>query len=155
MSPATDQNVSPNIKKEESDDEDVKMSDHELEGGPTPETPSELNALKRKRENSSPIVKEETDDPTKSTYKKLTIKAPPPPPPPPAPPIETPSANTPTDDIEVEADLHDEGDTMFKDKSMADVRALAQQMGDDEEMADEEMADVQGNGFIIRGRARG
>lgn len=151
MSPPTDQNVSPNVKKEESDDdEDVKMSDHELENGPTPDTPSEPNALKRKRGNSSPVVKDEVDDPTKSPFKKLNTETPPPPPPPPAPPMETPPAYTTTDDMEVEADLHDEGDTMFKDKSMADVRALAQQMGDDEEMVD-----GHDQGFTIKGRAKG
>ena len=150
MSPSTDQNVSPNIKKEESDDdEDIKMSDHELENGPTPDTPSESNALKRKRGNSSPVVKDEIDDPTKSPLKKLNTDTPPPPPPPPAPPMETPPANTPTEDMDVEADLNDEGDTMFKDKSMADVRALAQQMSDDEEMVD-----GHGQGFTIKGRAK-
>ena len=148
MLPTTDQNVSPNIKKEDSDDEDVKMSDHEFENGPTPDTPSESNALKRKRGDSSPVVKNETDDPSKSPFKKLNTETPPPPPPPPAPPMETPPATTPTEDMEVEADLHDEGDTMFKDKSMADVRALAQQMGDDEEMADRDV------GFTIKGRAK-
>lgn len=148
MSPSTDQNVSPNIKKDDSDDEDVKMSDHELENGHTPDTPSDPNALKRKRGNSSPVVKDEAEDLTKSPFKKLNTETPPPPPPPPAPPAETPPADTPTDDMEVEADLHDEGDTMFKDKSMADVRALAQQMGDDDEMDD-----GHDMGFTIKGRA--
>ena len=136
MSPSTSQDVSPNVKKEESDDEDIKMSDHEVDNGPTPDTPSESNVLKRKRGDSSPAVKDEHDDPTKSPNKKLNVESPPPPPPPPAPPTETPPASTPREDMEVEADLHDEGDTMFKDKSMADVRALAQQMGDDDEMVD-------------------
>ena len=134
MSPSTDQNVSPNVKKEDSEDEDVKMSDRELENGPTPDTPSEPNMLKRKRGDSSPVIKEETHDPSQSPHKKVNVEGPPPPPPPPAPPIETPPATTPQSEMEVEADLHDEGDTMFRDKSMADVRALAQQMGDDEEM---------------------
>ena len=124
MSPATDQDFTP-MKKEESDDEDVKMSDHE-------DTPSERSTLKRKRGDSSPVVK--TEDRDKSPHKKLNVNTPPPPPPP-APPIETPPATTPDDGMEVEADLHDEGDTMFRDKSMADVQALAQQEG----MEDEEM----------------
>ena len=42
--------------------------------------------------------------------------------------------------MEVEVDLHDEGDTNFKDKSMADVRALAQMEEADE---DEEMVGKQ------------
>ena len=122
---------SPGIKAE---DEDIKMSDHEIT--PEIETPSERSTtLKRKHEEISPGIKEE-DDPSKSPFKKLATNTPPPPPPPPAPPADTPPASTPREDVEVEVDLHDEGDTNFKDKSMADVRALAQMEGADE---DEEM----------------
>ena len=113
------------------EDEDIKMSDHEIT--PEVETPSEQSTtLKRKHEEMSPGIKEE-DDPSMSPLKKVAIATPPPPPPPPAPPSETPPAGTPREDVEVEVDLHDEGDTNFKDKSMADVRALAQMEEDDED----------------------
>jgi [histone H3]-lysine36 N-trimethyltransferase len=151
QSPTADQDLSPDLKKEDSGDEDVKMSDHE-DNKPTPDTPSEPGTLKRKRGDSSPVVKDETeDDPTKSIYKKLNVETPPPPPPPPAPPVETPPALTPRDDMEIEADLHDEGDTNFKDKSMADVQALAQQEGDDD---DEVMGDLDEQDREVRLRAR-
>ena len=120
---------SPGIKEE---DEDIQMSDHEIT--PEVETPSERStAVKRKHEEISPGIKEE-DDLSKSPLKKLAMDTPPP------PPAETPPASTPREDMEVEVDLHDEGDTNFKDKSMADVRALAQmeEAGDDEEMVGEQ-----------------
>ena len=127
---------SPGIKAE---DEDIQMSDHEIT--PEVETPSERStAVKRKHEEISPGITEE-DDLSKSPLKKLAMDTPPPPPPPPpAPPAETPPASTPREDMEVEVDLHDEGDTNFKDKSMADVRALAQMEEADE---DEEMVGKQ------------
>ena len=148
MSPEASQDISPyELKKEESDDdEDIKMEEHDLEK-PTPETPSETQAsLKRKRIDSSPTVKHEEEDPTKSPMKKLAVEAPPPPPPPPAPPAETPPALTPQDDMDVDGHEHehDQGDTNFAEKSMADVRALAQMEGDDEDMPDE------GTGFEKR-----
>jgi [histone H3]-lysine36 N-trimethyltransferase len=141
MSPAS-QDVSPNVKREESDDEDVKMSDHEVD------TPSESNTLKRKRGDSSPVaaLKEECEPGNwvvdKSPHKKVNVDTPPPPPP--APPVETPPASTPRElegemdvevkeELEVEADLHDEGDTVFRDKSMADVKKLAQMEVEDDE----------------------
>jgi [histone H3]-lysine36 N-trimethyltransferase len=143
MSPESQDTPALSMKKEESD---IEMSDHD-EPTPNPdETPSDSRALKRKRGSSSPVAHVKTeDDGAKSPFKKLVAEAtgnghvdaaePPPPPPPPAP-METPPASTPREDadgMEIEADLHDEGDVMFRDKSMADVKALAQAGGDEEE----------------------
>jgi [histone H3]-lysine36 N-trimethyltransferase len=108
-SPAA-QSPAPNVKDEYAD-EDIKMSDHELdddedETKPTPSsagTPSEVSAqhLKRKRENlSSPAehIKQEERDTPRSPLKKLHVdssdndtKVTPPPPPPPPPPSDMPA----------------------------------------------------------------
>jgi len=134
----TPENASPDvdIKKEEVDDEDVRMSDeegaHSTPTLTTPATPSERNgALKRKRLDESDHDVKDEDDPTRSPLKKLSMETPPPPPPPPAPPIETPPASTPREDVDIETDIH--ADTNFRSRSMADVLAQAQQEDDDDD----------------------
>lgn len=161
---------SPAVKAEFADeDEDIKMSDNELEDkvSPTPEigTPSETSqSLKRKRE--SPNIKEEGIDAPRSPLKKLHVDtedvkasppAPPPPPPPPAtdsPMDMTPNGSTPgqerdqypDDDGEVEMEIDAEndaqaeqklhahgGESKFKEMSVADVKALAQMEGGEED----------------------
>jgi [histone H3]-lysine36 N-trimethyltransferase len=150
---------SPVVKGEYADadeDEDIKMSDHELEdvkleASATPElaTPSETSqGIKRKRE--SPVMKGDDDGTPQSPLKKVHVDdtaPPPPPPPPPAP--DTPMEGTPIhdtgaaeeDEVDMEIDAKDEheaeeklhqahGESNFKTMSVADVRALAQ-MGDD------------------------
>jgi [histone H3]-lysine36 N-trimethyltransferase len=102
---------SPQVKPEfAADDEDIKMSDNELEDkiSLTPDvgTPSDNQSLKRKRE--SPAIKEEDIDAPQSPLKKLHVETqddqqslsepPPPPPPPPAtdsPLDATPNGSTP------------------------------------------------------------
>lgn len=132
-------------KLEASDDEeDIKMSDNELEPDDRASgSPSIHNGtLKRKRlETDISGIKDEDDfDILQSPAKKLNFDSEatsphPPPPPPPAPPAETPSdTGTPIQELaedEMETDLH--ADTNFKGKSMADVLAQAQQEGDDED----------------------
>lgn len=129
--------------KKEEDDEDIKMSDIEDHDGPSPSDSQSNGYLKRKRSESLVKMELDDDDLTKSPAKRLNIELSsipaPPPPPPPAPPADTPpDHNTPeaeTDDydqqqIKEEPDVH--ADSSFKTKSMADVRALAQQEADDE-----------------------
>ncbi|KAK5940856.1 histone methyltransferase set2 [Knufia obscura] len=135
--------------KKEEDDEDIKMSDIEVEAEDEPPSPSESmknGSLKRKRSTDlDALIKDEIeDDLTKSPAKKLNVDrsfSTPPPPPPPAPPADTPTTSehgTPERHAAEgeEPDVH--ADTNFRDKSMADVRALAQMegQGDDEDEVD-------------------
>jgi [histone H3]-lysine36 N-trimethyltransferase len=166
---------SPAVKAEYADeDEDIKMSDHELEdvkleASATPElaTPSETSqGIKRKRD--SPAEKGDDDDTPQSPLKKVHVddNAPPPPPPPPPAP-DTPMEGTPTqdiraedeDEVDMEIDAKDEheaeeklhqahGDSNFKTMSVADVRALAQ-MGDDGD------GDGDGDGHGLNGQTNG
>lgn len=160
---------SPQVKPEfAAEDEDIKMSDNELEDkpSPTPEvgTPSEIQSLKRKRE--SPAIKEEDVDAPQSPVKKLhvdpqndhqeSLPAPPPPPPPPpatdSPMDGTPNGSTPgydqqgenggeaemeidaENDMQAEQKLHaHNGESKFKEMSVADVKALAQMDGGEED----------------------
>jgi [histone H3]-lysine36 N-trimethyltransferase len=128
--------ISPAASLPAVEDEDVQMSDDDDD--PTPssvETPTDTNGtLKRKRDspkengNQDDVDREQTGSPTKRL--NMDIDTPPPPPPPPAPPIETPPASTPREDLEMEqTDIH--ADTNFKGKSMADVLKEAQAEGDD------------------------
>jgi [histone H3]-lysine36 N-trimethyltransferase len=130
-------NISPAASPPAVEDEDVQMSDDD-DDKPTPpsvETPTETNGtLKRKRD--SPEKNGDEDDAdreaTGSPSKRLNmeIDTPPPPPPPPAPPIETPPASTPREDLEMDqTNIH--ADTNFKGKSMADVLKEAQTEDDD------------------------
>jgi hypothetical protein len=130
------------LKLEASDDEDIKMSDNDLEPDETSGSSSAYNStLKRKRPQMDNLgIKDEDDsDILQSPAKKLNFDSEatsprPPPPPPPAPPAETPpDTGTPIQEAgedEMDTDLH--ADTNFKGKSMADVLAQAQQEGDDE-----------------------
>jgi len=155
--------------KKEEEDEDIKMSDIDDE----PLSPSESmkngsGTLKRKRSTDldavavNAIKEEDADDLTKSPMKKANITidrsfSTPPPPPPPAPPAETPSEqNSPDGHVhshgeeaqEQEPDVH--ADTNFRDKSMADVRALAQMDAEDEDEVDWGMdEDVAENGVKV------
>lgn len=118
------------IKREEedSDDEDLKMSDVQDSPSPKEEHTNGDTSLKRKR----PDNKDEEKDVAKSPFKKPNMSetdSPPPPPPPPAPPAETPPQDMTTPefqdaDMPEETDIH--ADTSFKSKSMADVLAEAQ-----------------------------
>jgi len=128
--------ISETPKKEE-DEEDIKMSDIENEP-PSPSESMKNGSLKRKRSTDlDALIKEEEDidELTKSPAKKLNLDgafSTPPPPPPPAPPADPPSDhNTPEQhQTAEEPDVH--ADTNFRDKSMADVRALAQMEAEDE-----------------------
>jgi [histone H3]-lysine36 N-trimethyltransferase len=133
-------------KEEDTDGEDVKMSEDEYEDDVATTAKAtngdSLSKLKRKRSGDDMDVKHEGDeDVTQSPTKKFSLdsdmqlQSPPPPPPPPAPPTETPPEfATPADSPDVEVtDLH--ADTNFKSKSMADVLAEAQlDEGDGEDM---------------------
>lgn len=146
---------SPQVKPEFADeDEDIKMSDNELDDIGTP---AESQSLKRKRE--SPVVKDEDTDAPQSPLKKLHVgvaeetESPPGPPPPPPPPATdspvdgTPNGSTPgyerdqyqhgepevdmeidaEDAVQAEQKLHAHGgESKFKEMSVADVKALAQ-----------------------------
>lgn len=137
------------VKDENSDPEDVKLSDHDMSFA-SPNSPSQSNgALKRKRGSPNDLegVKHEDDSFPASPAKKLNAQydsdtaSPPPPPPPPAPPVDTPhDANTP--DTNTSMDIH--ADTNFKSRSMADVLAQAQQEGEDEEMDDDPPTKTEG-----------
>ena len=125
---STNGEVSPGVKKEEdSDDEDLKMSDVEdnddtpADKKSSPETPS-LNGdiLKRKRGGTDSNT---LDEPDTSPSKKFKSHSPPPPPPPPGPPAETPTNSVSASPME----LQQEAQTGFATKSMADVLASAQQ----------------------------
>lgn len=139
--PMTGHSQTDTPKKEEDDEEDIKMSDIE-DHIPMPPSPSEStkhDSLKRKRSTDlESLIKEEEDDLTKSPAKKMNLDlnamSTPPPPPPPAPPADTPSDHNSPEGIaehnpenggEHEPDIH--ADTNFKSKSMADVLAQAQQ----------------------------
>jgi histone-lysine N-methyltransferase SETD2 len=136
-------------------DEDIKMSDNELEDTPSVATPSDANdfgTLKRKRADRADTsgVGDEEREPTGSPAKRLNMESdtpPPPPPPPPAPPIETPPASTPREgeDIEMDTDIH--ADTNFKGRSMADV--LAQAQAEDADEGDEVGEVVMKNGTVL------
>lgn len=133
-------------KEDETDEEDIKMSDDESSDEEAPSPSQSHKSLKRKRSSPDAGVnfkqeEEDGDDWTESPRKKPNLElqpepetqqpqSPPPPPPPPAPPPEG-HLGSPTD--EVEMDLH--ADTSFKKKSMADVLAEAQQDNDDEAYA--------------------
>lgn len=119
------------------DDEDVNMSEEDIQPTPSVDTPPGINGtgtLKRKRPeqgDDTAVSQDEDQEPMGSPSKRPNLEIgtpPPPPPPPPAPPIETPPASTPHDgddaDMEIDTDIH--GDTNFKGKSMADVLAQAQ-----------------------------
>jgi len=167
QSPKPSLSVAETPKKEEEDDEDIKMSDIEDEP-PSPSESMKNGSLKRKRSadiDASHLhphsIKEEDadhDDLTKSPAKKPDIKldrsfSTPPPPPPPAPPAEAPTPTLSEHDSpeghgeqpeqyghaeeEQEPDVH--ADTNFRDKSMADVRALAQMEGEADADAEDEV----------------
>ncbi|ETI26330.1 hypothetical protein G647_03107 [Cladophialophora carrionii CBS 160.54] len=145
------------------EDEDIKMSDNELDDTPSVHSPSEANGtgtLKRKRDAqedpAAPGGDEDGREPPGSPIKRLNLEldTPPPPPPPPAPPIETPPASTPREsqDVDMETDIF--ADTNFKGKSMADV--LAQAQAEDDE-APEDVGDVvmkNGNVLETEGETR-
>lgn len=131
-------------KEDESDDEDVKMSDDEDSPSLKQEATNGDTSLKRKR--SSPYIKDEDEDFTKSPFKRPNLsetESPPPPPPPPAPPAETPPQDMATPEpqeagMPEDTDIH--ADTSFKSKSMADVLAEAQADTGEEEMENSSMA---------------
>ena len=139
------------------DDEDIKMSDNELDDTPSVNTPSEANGtgtLKRKRiapDDTTAPVDDEEREPTGSPAKRLNIKLdnPPPPPPPPAPPMEASLPSTPheADDVDMETDIH--ADTNFKGRSMADV--LAQAQAEDADEGDDAIDVVMKNGSVLEG----
>ena len=146
---ATPTATSPNPAQEFSppemkDEHQNGRGDVEMDDAGTPETPSDSHGLKRKRVDSSPI-QQENDGQANSPAKKLATEAAPPPPPPPAPPNETPPTGTP--EAVGMGDQHHDHDTNFKDKSMADVRALAQ-MEDDEDMPDDGTTFEAANGHM-------
>ncbi|KAK5101357.1 histone methyltransferase set2 [Lithohypha guttulata] len=132
--------------KKEEDDEDIKMSDIEDHEDSSPSESLQNGSLKRKRSlEIEGLIKGELDDGklTMSPAKKPNMDAsfPTPPPPPPAPPADTPpDHNIPEAEedapyeqqVDHEPDVH--ADSSFKTKSMADVRALAQQMDAEDEV---------------------
>lgn len=133
-SPALNLDASPDIevKKEDgTDDEDVKMSEDEVEGEkpspPTPANGTNGDTLKRKRSHDEDIDMKDENDESKSPMKRLKSHSPPPPPPPPPAP---PSDGTPAESVEASPTVegvHLHSDTSFKSKTMADVLAEAQQ----------------------------
>jgi histone-lysine N-methyltransferase SETD2 len=137
------------------EDEDIKMSDNELDDTPSVNSPSEANGtgtLKRKRgaqEDLAPAAADDEREPIGSPGKRLNMEldTPPPPPPPPAPPVETPPASTPREgrDVDMETDIY--ADTNFKGRSMADV--LAQAQAEDDEAADDVGDVVMKNGNVL------
>lgn len=128
--------------KKEEDDEEMKMSDIEDHADSTsPMGSSQNGPLKRKRSFDMEMDLKEEEDLTKSPAKRLTVafQPTPPPPPPPAPPIDTPSDHnspaaeqTDSEHLAQKPDVH--ADTNFRDKSMADVQALAQMDAEDDEV---------------------
>ena len=141
--------LSPTPKKEEQEDEDVKMSDIEDNEPLSPSESLKNGTLKRKRSQEPDVhMKSEFDDDdlTKSPAKRLNLEVSipaPPPPPPPAPPADSPTDhNSPDTAYEngqtanMEPDVH--ADSNFKGRSMADVQALAQMEADDEVDWDED-----------------
>ncbi|ETN36871.1 uncharacterized protein HMPREF1541_07858 [Cyphellophora europaea CBS 101466] len=131
---------SPLVKAEfADDDEDIKMSDHELDDKPTltpePDTPSEASqSLKRKRE--SPSIKDEDVDAPRSPLKKLhldttdekdTAPAPPPPPPPPpatdSPMDMTPNGSTPGPDQDGDGEAEMEIDAENEEQAEKQLHA--------------------------------
>jgi hypothetical protein len=133
--------VDDEVKKEDdSDNEDVKMSDNDESPSPKKEHTNGDISLKRKRLlPGEPDFKDEDEDFTKSPFKKPNLSEtgsppPPPPPPPPGPPVETPPRDMVTPEPQ-EADMTDiHADTSFKSKSMADVLAEAQADEEEEDM---------------------
>lgn len=148
-SPTPKLDASPDLdikKEDESDVEDVKMSEDEADDDEkaTPASPStEMqngDTLKRKRSGSEDRDVKDEDDLTKSPLKKLNLDSPPPPPPPPpAPPMETPEGTPGQSQDASPGELSLHADTSFKSKSMADVLAEAQQdPGDDADVSMED-----------------
>ncbi|KIV90513.1 hypothetical protein PV10_07810 [Exophiala mesophila] len=157
--PTSSSGPSPGLSPAAADDDadDVKMSEDEVDIGPS-ESPLDQNGtLKRKRieeqdaEPADSSVNDGDEDVTASPAKRLNVavegSTPPPPPPPPAPPIETPPASTPREDnVDHDVDMdvcnnhtNIHADTNFRAKSMADVLAEAQQEGLDENTVDMEI----------------
>jgi [histone H3]-lysine36 N-trimethyltransferase len=141
-------------------DEDIKMSDNELDDTPSVNTPSDANGLgtlKRKRgdpTNVDTIGDDDEREPTGSPVKRLNMEigTPPPPPPPPAPPVETPPSSTPREDDDVEMDTDIHADTNFKGRSMADVLAQAQAEDADCDEVGDAGDVVMHNGSVLEGQ---